>query len=504
MSLRMPLRASAVHDRSCNASRTWRRLRQVSHRGGPEHGVALVEFALILPVLALMLFGMLDFGKAFNYWIDETHLANEGARWAVVNKNPASSGTLQAYIRDQGDDAGAAERGNALARGSASRLHRLPERDVECRRSGPRHPDGDLSLARPDHVRNEPHGDHDHRLRDHAPRGAPDELCRGMRMNALQSVGHSVASERGAVLPWFVLWLPVLVLFMVFVVDVGHWFEHKRHLQLQADAGALAGGGVFTIPCSNASVEDMARKYAGDPNATAPYNAQVPPTDPANVHVLINSTAYWNEGGTDYSDGADLRRKDGRRQDHRVRPASVLPDSGTVRVGRRDQRARSGTGPGAQLPRRRRASHRRPRRGSEPGQGYVHRRGDGRGARDHPVDENGSRQRPSIWDNAAAPSPFRFRRRKSGSESPSAAASSTTCGDPLVDCYDTGSANGLVYIRGWSSTGTGGPPKPPLARNVTLIPGTCPDPYFSSAIATCTIGVSAAVDFGACRRRRRS
>jgi Flp pilus assembly protein TadG len=67
-----------------------------------EDGVALVEFALLLPVLALLLFGMLDFGKAFNYWIDETHLANEGARWAVVNKNPSSSGTtLQEYIRDQ-------------------------------------------------------------------------------------------------------------------------------------------------------------------------------------------------------------------------------------------------------------------------------------------------------------------------------------------------------------------------------------------------------------------
>jgi Flp pilus assembly protein TadG len=60
-----------------------------------------VEFALILPVLALLLFGMLDFGKAFNYWIDETHLANEGARWAVVNRNPSTSGSLQSYIRNQ-------------------------------------------------------------------------------------------------------------------------------------------------------------------------------------------------------------------------------------------------------------------------------------------------------------------------------------------------------------------------------------------------------------------
>jgi Flp pilus assembly protein TadG len=70
-------------------------------RARSEDGVALVEFALVLPVLVLLLFGMVDFGKAFNYWIDETHLANEGARWAVVNKNPNSSGTLQEYIREQ-------------------------------------------------------------------------------------------------------------------------------------------------------------------------------------------------------------------------------------------------------------------------------------------------------------------------------------------------------------------------------------------------------------------
>jgi Flp pilus assembly protein TadG len=68
---------------------------------GREEGASLVEFALVLPILAVLLFGMLDFGKAFNYWIDETHLANEGARWAVVNKNPSSTGTLQQYIRQQ-------------------------------------------------------------------------------------------------------------------------------------------------------------------------------------------------------------------------------------------------------------------------------------------------------------------------------------------------------------------------------------------------------------------
>ena len=69
-------------------------------RLGSEDGASLVEFTLVLPILALLLFAMLDFGKAFNYWIDETHLANEGARWAVVNKNPGA-GSLQQYIVDQ-------------------------------------------------------------------------------------------------------------------------------------------------------------------------------------------------------------------------------------------------------------------------------------------------------------------------------------------------------------------------------------------------------------------
>jgi Flp pilus assembly protein TadG len=80
-----------------------RALTKRTSRAHDERGVALVEFALVLPVLVLLLFGMLDFGKAFNYWIDETHLANEGARWAAVNKNPGSGSgtTLQEYIRDQ-------------------------------------------------------------------------------------------------------------------------------------------------------------------------------------------------------------------------------------------------------------------------------------------------------------------------------------------------------------------------------------------------------------------
>ena len=66
-----------------------------------ESGAALVEFALVAPVLLLLLLGMVDFGRAYNYWIDSTHLVHTGARWAAVNKNPGPGATLQESIRER-------------------------------------------------------------------------------------------------------------------------------------------------------------------------------------------------------------------------------------------------------------------------------------------------------------------------------------------------------------------------------------------------------------------
>jgi Flp pilus assembly protein TadG len=51
-----------------------------------EAGTAVVEFAVIVPLLLLIVFGILDFGRALNYLNDSTQLARAGARWAIVNK----------------------------------------------------------------------------------------------------------------------------------------------------------------------------------------------------------------------------------------------------------------------------------------------------------------------------------------------------------------------------------------------------------------------------------
>lgn len=66
----------------------------------------MVEFALVLPLLMLVLVGIFEFGRVFNYWIDSTHLANEGARWAAVNRAPNTTGAttanrLQKYVCSQ-------------------------------------------------------------------------------------------------------------------------------------------------------------------------------------------------------------------------------------------------------------------------------------------------------------------------------------------------------------------------------------------------------------------
>jgi len=67
-----------------------------------DDGVAMTEFALIVPVFLLIVAGLLGFGRAFFYWIDANHLANETARWAVVDRNPFAPKTLQEYARDSG------------------------------------------------------------------------------------------------------------------------------------------------------------------------------------------------------------------------------------------------------------------------------------------------------------------------------------------------------------------------------------------------------------------
>jgi hypothetical protein len=105
--------------------------------------------------------------------------------------------------------------------------------------------------------------------------------------------------ERGSVLVIVALFLPALVLMMIFVVDVGSWWTHKRHLQLQADAAALAAGGLFNecfanngAPLSTAEqdMQQEATKFAGVSGSL--YNAQLGGSYQGSLSVLYNSKTY--------------------------------------------------------------------------------------------------------------------------------------------------------------------------------------------------------------------
>jgi hypothetical protein len=85
---------------------------RLADRARDDRGVALVEFAIILPAFLLILLGVMDFGKVFNYWQSATQAASTGARAAAVDRWPTSCSagdppaptspcTLQAWVRSQ-------------------------------------------------------------------------------------------------------------------------------------------------------------------------------------------------------------------------------------------------------------------------------------------------------------------------------------------------------------------------------------------------------------------
>lgn len=59
-------------------------MRTVSRKRN-EHGAALVEFAILAPLLILLLFGIVEFGYTMGQLNDVRHGAREAARLAAVN-----------------------------------------------------------------------------------------------------------------------------------------------------------------------------------------------------------------------------------------------------------------------------------------------------------------------------------------------------------------------------------------------------------------------------------
>jgi hypothetical protein len=321
--------------------------------------------------------------------------------------------------------------------------------------------------------------------------------------------------EDGSVLVLVVLWLPVLILFGSFVVDVGNWFTHQRHLQTQADAAALAGGDGFALPCvsgTNSNIETQARDYAGKSasTATARYNDQIGGTPRTKIHVVLNSTKYFNEIPTPPETGfgdlgaacsaafLDVKMTESNLPWYFAGGRFVPAINAHARVSLFKETTKSGTLPVA-----------------VPDPGTV------TAAAVDFIDEDtgavlGSRNLTSVgggaYNNSASPvtvamsgvSHLGVVVKLSGATPPPA---TLTCGQPLVLCYDLSSTNtsgvpsrGVMFVRGFPSGGytTPGSTGEPSVASVRLTSGpggtVCTDPYFFYlASGSCTLGVQAVV-----------
>jgi Flp pilus assembly protein TadG len=74
-----------------------------------EQGQTMTEFALVLPILALLLFGIIQFGIVFNNYVNLTDATRAGARRAAVSRqdpdrdNTVINAVRRSFRSDGGD-----------------------------------------------------------------------------------------------------------------------------------------------------------------------------------------------------------------------------------------------------------------------------------------------------------------------------------------------------------------------------------------------------------------
>jgi hypothetical protein len=73
-------------------------------RAERDHGAAAVEFALVVPILLLLVGGILDFGFAFNAQISLTHAAREGVRVESLGTGDGAARAVDAFAAPAVDD----------------------------------------------------------------------------------------------------------------------------------------------------------------------------------------------------------------------------------------------------------------------------------------------------------------------------------------------------------------------------------------------------------------
>jgi Flp pilus assembly protein TadG len=330
-----------------------------------------------------------------------------------------------------------------------------------------------------------------------------------MLMFRIRCLKLDATDERGAVLVFFALFAPVAVLFLSFVIDVGNWFDHARHLQLQADAGALAAAQGFQ-PCDNKAIYRVAGQYAGKSPVTTPtggseeatlplYNQQIGGTAQANIHELVNSPTYYNQpspvdSSVNATNPCAAEMVDVKLTETNLpwyfRLLSVPYINAHARVEILQETSARGIEPLA-------VAETAPVAAAAY---FVNEDKNNEVLASVKLKQTGTNaQGQGVWSNAE-PAPLTINKTNATTAhigvviALSGKAGHTKCGEAYVRCFDE-QTGPLLHIAGYSNEGTG-TLKAPLARQVTLSPVTCSDGYFSSSTASCAFAISAKIAYG--------
>jgi len=316
-------------------------------------------------------------------------------------------------------------------------------------------------------------------------------------VSATRGIADLAARDNGSIIVFTAMLLPVVLLFLTLTVDIGNWWVHKRHLQLQVDAAALAGGALFgkcfiDPAAGNTAIQDEATRFGGAGGSS--YNSQVGGAGSGTVNLVYQSATYPNgtvdpdPPETDPPCDTPSLMFDVKGSNEAVPLIFQIPGLSSIaainaraRVELKTVEIQSGMLPVA-VP---------DLRFTYAFATFVN---EATGATLGTVQlVRGSSSGPNtLWNAPPAGIPVSIpsahvgvRLRLVGGSDPNAA-----CGQLFTECYDLGSANGVAHIRGWSTATA------PAVRNAWLLAGSClPDAYF--AAGNCSGGVQAEVDLGA-------
>ena len=327
-----------------------------------------------------------------------------------------------------------------------------------------------------------------------------------MLMRCAAPVIRKTRESSGAVLVLVALVLPAMIGVGGLIADVGNWYAHRRHLQVMADAGALAGAGKFRIPCTPAPIVEAATDYSsvqmegGGPVPSPSHNPQIGSTAAAQLHGRINSKTYFNQGvpndDTIVADPCTAKMIDVKLTETDLPWFLKLAQVDFINAHARLEIKKKLTAHNS-LP------VGVPEVGPLKAKALFVDEANGTVVASTDIVKVGTSDGLAIWSNSAVPVAVPIEVSKIGVRIVLSGGSSTQCGDPLVECYGAGTSTaivagdpGLAHIRGYAST-PAGTATDPKVRQATLSSVSCEeDAYFTARVTagSCSAGITAVID----------